>query len=118
VQVELSHKEARGLFGALIDEELPAREERRLRVHLDGCGDCRAGWERYARAVSVVRKVEREKAPPNLAGQILRRIRRRRFNGLRANHIAHLQNRVPVEAIIPVLLGFLVAAMLVFLAPQ
>lgn len=118
MQVELSHKEAKSLFGALVDEELPARDERRLRVHLDECDDCRTGWERYERAVKVVRGVEREKAPPNLASQILRRTRRRRMSNARAVHLAHLNHRVPVEAVIPVLLGILVAATLMLMAPQ
>jgi predicted anti-sigma-YlaC factor YlaD len=118
VQVELSHKEARSLFGALVDEELPGRDQLRLRSHLESCGDCRQGWERYSRAVGVVRNVEREKAPPQLAGTILLRIRRRRLQGNRGLQLAHAQYRVPVEAIIPVLLGILVAAMLVLMAPQ
>lgn len=118
MQVELNHKEARSLFGARVDEELPQKEELRLRSHLEGCDDCRVGWERYSRAIETVRRVEREKAPPHLATQILRRVRRRRMNGLRANHLAHLQYRVPVEAVVPVLLGILVAAMLVLMAPQ
>ncbi len=118
MQVELSHKEAKSLFGALVDEELPAKEQLRLRSHLDTCDNCRQGWERYSRAVTVVRKVEREKAPPQLASNILRRVRRRKWLGQRNVHLAHVQYRFPVEAIIPVLLGILVAAMLVLLAPQ
>lgn len=118
MQVELSHKEARGLFGALVDEELPAREQLRLRSHLEVCGDCRTGWERYHRAVGAVRSVEREKAPPQLAGNILRRVRRQKYMGNRTLHLSHLHQRVPVEAAIPVLLGVLVAVMLVLLAPQ
>jgi len=119
VQLEqLNHKEARSLFGALVDQDLPARDEQRLLGHLDECADCRTGWERYNRAVSLVRKTERVRAPPNLAGNILRRVRRSRWQGMRAHHLAHLHYRVPIETFIPVLLGILVAAMLVFLAPQ
>jgi anti-sigma factor RsiW len=118
VHAELSHREARGLFGALLDQELPARDAQRLRLHLEDCGDCRRGWARYEQSVSLVRKSAREKAPPDLAGQILRRVRRRKYNGLQAQHLAYLYHRVPIEAAIPVLLGILVAAILVLLAPQ
>lgn len=118
MQVELSHNEAKGLFGALVDEELARRDELRLLTHLDSCVDCRSGWQRYEKAVKTIRGVEREKAPPALASQILRRVRRRRIQGARALHLAHLQYRVPVEAIIPVLLGILVAVMLMLMAPQ
>ena len=76
--------------------------------HLDECADCRTGWERYNRAVSLVRKTERVRAPPNLAGNILRRVRRSRWQGMRANHLAHLHYRVPIETFIPVLLGILI----------
>lgn len=116
--IDLSHKEARSLFAGRVDDDLPAPDAVRLRRHLESCADCRAGWDRYERAVNVVRRVERERAPPTLATNILRRVRRQRINGLRHFHMAHLQNRVPVEAVIPVLLGVLVAAMLVLLAPQ
>jgi hypothetical protein len=115
--IALSHREAKSLFGAWVDEDLPLVEAARLRNHLEECGDCRAGWEKYSRAVDVVRHVEREKAPPALAGNILRRVRRQKV-GLRQLHIAHLQHRVPVEAAIPLLLGIAVAAMLVLLAPK
>lgn len=118
MQVQLSHKEARSLFGALVDAELPPVEERKLRSHLDDCDDCRVGWERYERAVTVVRGTQREKAPPSLAGNILRRTRRQRIQGMRGFHLAHLHHRVPVEAVIPVLLGILVAVMLMLMAPQ
>jgi predicted anti-sigma-YlaC factor YlaD len=116
VQLSLSHEEARNLFGARVEEELPSRKEEQLRAHLDACRDCRAGWERYARAVTVVRRVGREKAPPSLAASILRRVRRRRIEGLRGVHRAHLDHRVPVEAVIPVLLGIGVAVVLMLLA--
>ena len=116
--IDLSHREAKSLFGAWVDEELPSPQAQRLRSHLDSCGECRDGWEKYARAVDVVRHVQREKAPPALASTILRRVRRQRFSNFRHVHLAHLQHRVPVEAAIPVLLGILVAAMLVLLAPQ
>ncbi|MBX5482343.1 MAG: zf-HC2 domain-containing protein [Myxococcaceae bacterium] len=114
----MSHKEARSLFGALIDDELPKREALRLRSHLDACVDCRSGWERYERAVRIVRGVEREKPHPALATLILRRVRRRRIHGARALHLSHVHNRVPVEAIIPVMLGIAVAAVLILMAPQ
>lgn len=118
MQAQLSHKEVRSLFGALVDADLPPMEERRLRVHLDDCADCRTGWERYERAVTLVRGTQREKAPPSLASNILRRTRRQRIQGMRGLHLAHLHHRVPVEAVIPVLLGVLVAVMLMLLAPQ
>ncbi|MBI3184935.1 MAG: zf-HC2 domain-containing protein [Myxococcales bacterium] len=117
MQIQLSHSEARGLFLAALDDELPDREGERLRAHLDGCADCRTGWERYHRTAELLGRVERERVPPALATLIMRRVRRRRLFGQRGLFQAQVYYRVPVEAIIPVLLGVLVAAFLVLIAP-
>lgn len=114
MQVEISHREAKSLFPALIDEELADKEASRLKAHLDGCSECRAGWDRYARAVTLVRKVEKEKAPPALASNILRRVRRRRFSGLRVLDRAQADYRVPYEVFLPVLVGAIAAALAFF----
>ncbi len=116
MQTQLSHHEAKGLFLRAVDDELADREEVRLFEHLDGCADCRTGYEKYSRAVLMLRRVEREKAPEALSTMILRRVRRRRL-GARALALHHANYRVPVEAVIPVLLGALVAAFLVLAAP-
>lgn len=117
MQTQLSHREAKSLFLDALDDELESQEQQRLRAHLDDCADCRQGYQRYARTVDTLRKVRREKAPPTLATMILRRVRRRRLFGQKGLHLAHAHYRVPAEAIIPVLLGVLVAAFLVLIAP-
>jgi predicted anti-sigma-YlaC factor YlaD len=118
VEAQLSHREAKGLFLAALDEDLADREERKLRAHLDSCQDCRSGWDRYAKVIKRVKKVEREKAPKTLASLIIRRVRRRRIFNHRGVLAAYQNYRVPVEAIIPVLIGVLVAAFLVMMAPK
>jgi predicted anti-sigma-YlaC factor YlaD len=117
VSLQLSHREARSLFPALIDAELDTSQELGLRSHLDGCDECRGGWSRYERAVEMVRGIERKKAPPALATQILRRVQRKKPRGLRAIANVHSQYRVPYEIIIPILLAALAAAWIVALAP-
>jgi len=114
VQLDLSHREATNLFPALIDQELADREAARLKAHLDGCVECREDWDRYSRAVTLVRKVEREPAPPALTSTILRRVRRRRFRGLRALEFFDSNYRFPYEVLLPILLAALVAALLLF----
>jgi hypothetical protein len=116
MQAGLSHSEAKALFLAAVDEDLAEKEALQLRTHLDECGQCKNNWERYSRGVSRVKGVDREQAPPGLASMIVRRIRRRRF-GSRNLALAHAHYRVPVEVIIPLLLGVLVAAFLVLSAP-
>ena len=118
MEAQLSHREAKGLFVAAFDDELAGREEARFRAHLDECKDCRSGWDRYSSVVKQVRGVEREKAPLTLASIIMRRIRRRRIFGHRDVALVYSSYRVPVEAIIPVLIGVLVAALLVMMAPK
>ena len=117
VEPRLSHREARALFLALADDELPAPKAQAVRTHLDGCDDCRKGWEGYARTVQRLKDVEREKAPPALATQVMNRVRHQRRFGLRALHTAHAHYRVPVEILIPLLLGAAVAAFLFMAAP-
>jgi predicted anti-sigma-YlaC factor YlaD len=116
VEPQLNHREARDLFLALADEELPEPQAKAVRSHLDGCEECRAGWDRYARTVQLVRKVEREKAPPMMASLVLNRVKRERRFGLRKLHWAYTHHRFPVEVLIPLLLAAAVAAFLVMAA--
>jgi predicted anti-sigma-YlaC factor YlaD len=116
VEAQLNHREAKDLFFALADEELPEPQAQAVRTHLDGCDECRAGWDRYARTVQRVRKVEREKAPPVMASLVLNRVKRERRFGLRKLHLAYTYHRFPVEILIPLLLAAAVAAFLVMSA--
>ncbi|WP_144370144.1 anti-sigma factor family protein [Myxococcus stipitatus] len=113
----MNHREARALFLALADDELPAPQAQAVRSHLDGCDECRHGWEGYSRTVRRLQNVEREKAPPALASVVMTRVRRQRRFGLRGLHMAHMQHRFPVEILIPILLAVAVAAFLVLAAP-
>ena len=83
VEPQLNHREARDLFFALADEELAEPQAKAVRSHLDGCDECRAGWDRYAKTVQLVRKVEREQAPPMMASLVLNRVKRERRFGVR-----------------------------------
>ena len=112
VEPRLDHREARALFLALADEELPAPQVQAVRSHLDGCVECRQGWDRYSSTVQRVRTLEREKAPPALASLVVGRVRRQRKFGLRGLHLAHANHRFPVEVLIPLLLAAAVGAFL------
>ncbi|WP_224370863.1 anti-sigma factor family protein [Hyalangium versicolor] len=116
MEPQLNHREARALFFALADEELPEPQAKAVRTHLDGCDECRAGWDRYAKTVQRVRKVERETAPPMMASLVMNRVKRERRFGLRKLHLAHVYHRFPVEILIPLLLAAAVAAFLVMSA--
>jgi anti-sigma factor RsiW len=117
VEAQMNHGQARALFFALADEELPEPQAQAVRSHLDGCEECRQGWDRYARTVERVRQVEREKAPAAMASLVLNRVKRERRFGLRKLHLMHMNYRVPVEILIPLLLAAAVAAFLVMSAP-
>lgn len=116
MNAELSHKEARKLFFQYADAELEAKERQRLELHLDGCEDCRKGWDRYAKTVQSLRGTTKEKAPPHLSTQIMRRVRRDRRFGWRRTLDMQNAYRVPVETIIPVMLGVAVAVWLMLAA--
>ena len=111
METALSHQEAQDLFGALVDMEIPAPEEARLRSHLSRCVSCSQGWVRYEATVHQVRDLPRERAPMSLAGVIVRRERRRAFS--RRMRLLQLQNRLPVELILPLLIA---AAVVVLMA--
>ena len=113
----MEHREAKALFFALADEELPAPQAQAVKEHLDGCEECRAGWQRYERTVQRLRGVAREQAPPALASVVMTRVRRRRKFGLKGLYHVHAQHRFPVEVLIPLLLAAAVAAFLVMAAP-
>ncbi len=118
MQAQLSHNQARELFFAFADDEIAEGEELKLRDHLTDCVDCRGKWDRYARTVQVVKTIEREKAPAALSSVIMRRARRKgRPSSPKGLQLAYAHYRFPVETIIPVLIGALVAAFLVMLAP-
>lgn len=117
VDPRMNHREARALFLELADDELPAPKAQAVRTHLDGCDDCRKGWEGYTYTLQRLKGVEREKAPPALASLVMNRVRRQRRFGLRGLHTTHMHYRVPVEILIPLLIGAAVAAFLFMAAP-
>jgi len=116
MSAQLSHRETRALFIAFADEELPAEKAREVRSHLDGCGECQRGWQHYSTTVQRLKGVERHKAPPALASQVMARVKRQRRSGLRRLTLMHAHYRLPVEIIIPVLLAAAVAAYLLMSA--
>lgn len=114
MNAELSHTAAKAFFPALIDQELEPKEEAKVRGHLAQCPTCHQGFEKYERAVTRVRQLERVRAPDLLATRILQRTRRKR--GLRQIAKVHQDYRIPVEILIPVLLAAAIAAWMMFLA--
>ena len=113
------HDRAQALFGQLVDEELAPAEEQALRSHLDACADCQHELERYARTVTLVRSLERERAPAELAAQVLKRVRRRRRGlfGLQGGRFFE-QVSVPAEVAVPVVLIAIAAAAVIVLLLQ
>jgi hypothetical protein len=115
VRSELSDAELERLFVGAADEQLPAPEQNQLNAALEQSPELKLEFEKYKNAIALLKDAPREKAPPALAGMILRRARRRRF-GLRNTANLHAHYRVPVEVLIPILVGVLVAAFLFFAA--
>ena len=112
------HQEVRSMFPALVDDELPGDLVANLRAHLATCVECRNGWTRYERAVSLVRKAPKEKPPAALTAAILRRIRRRKSQARRRDVALALAYRVPYGVVLPIVLAAAVAALLFFLLPH
>ncbi len=115
MSTELSHKEAKGLFAALVDAELQGDLLEQMRAHLDSCQECREGWTKYSRAVEKVRSSSRVRAPGSFAAAVKVRVLRRR-RGLRGLAHVHAVHRMPVEILIPIMLAAAVAALFMFLS--
>ena len=112
----LEHAQAQELFGLLVDEELAPGEERALKSHLDACAGCKQEFEQYARTVSLVRSLDRERAPRELTAQVMKRVRRRRrrlFGAQGALFFEHVS--VPAEVAVPVVLAVVAAAVVILL---
>ena len=115
-RVAIPRDELEQLFVDAVDETLPDREAVRLKAELDGSAELKASYEKYARAVKLLKGAPREKAPDALASLVMRRVRRRRLFGARGLHTTHMQYRVPIEVLIPILVAVLVVAYLVMSA--
>lgn len=112
-RVGIGKPELEQLFVDAVDETLPDGDQQRLKAELEGSVELKASYEKYARAVKLLKSAPREKAPDALASMVMRRVRRRRLFGQRGLHTAYMQYRVPVEVLIPILVGVLVAAFLI-----
>lgn len=115
-RVGLSKAEQEQLFVGAVDGALPERDASRLKAELEGSAELKADFERYQKAVGLLRSAPREQAPVALSNLVMRRVRRRRLFGARSLHTTHMQYRVPIEVILPILIGALVAAFLIFSA--
>ena len=107
----LAHQEAQALFALMVDRELEPQQEALLKGHLDLCPECQQGFERYSRAVSLVRSVRRERVPADFAAQVLKRVKRRRW---RERHsLDHLG--IPAQVGITVLIAAAITAVVLML---
>ena len=113
--MDLGHTEARDLFSAYVDEDLPEPDEERLLQHLDGCRECHQGLERFEDTIAQVRGLPRNELPAAFSRQVMRRVkhRNRRQRELAAVMVGPL--RVPVEAALPIMLAAAVAVVLLLL---
>jgi anti-sigma factor RsiW len=112
----IDHEEANERFSPYVDRELSPDDERELVLHLRACDACRADYERFVRALSLVRGAERARPAPGFGRRVAGRLRvRRRRDANRA--VTVLALTVSIEAIIPLLLAVGVAALLILLAP-
>ena len=113
----LEHGEAQALFAPMVDHELPLDQEQALRSHLERCPDCQQGFEKYTRAVELVRSVRREKVPDDFTAQVLKRVKKRRraaLFGPQGGRFFEMVN-IPFEAAIAIIIAACLAALIFFL---
>ncbi len=111
----IDHDEANERFSPYADRELSSDEEREFLLHLRVCADCRTEYERFARALSLVRGAERVRPRPGFARKVAGKLRLRRRKQVDRT-VGNLALTVSIEAAIPLLLAVGVAALLIFLA--
>jgi len=113
----VGHPEIQALFAPMVDRELPPQEEEAFKCHLETCHDCQQGFEKYSRAVALVRSVGRERAPADFTQQVLKRVRKRR-RGLFGSQGGHWFEHIslPVEAAIIVILASTIALLFLLFA--
>ncbi|MBL8952589.1 MAG: hypothetical protein JNK82_17550 [Myxococcaceae bacterium] len=113
----LQTHEVEELFAGAVDGSLSGSDGARLEAALAADAGLKARFERYQKTIALLKGAPREKAPAALASTIMRRVRRRRGHERRSMGMQQAMYRVPVEVIIPLLLGVMVAALLFFAAP-
>ena len=117
VSTALQSTEVEELFAGAVDGRLSGSDEAKFQRALAADPELKARFERYQKTLSLLKGAPKEKAPAALASTIMRRVRRRRIWDRRNSAMQQTMYRVPVEIIIPLLLGVMVAALLFFAAP-
>lgn len=117
MRTELTKADVERLFLGAADDSLADPDAIRLRDVLDDDAELKGRFEKYQKTIALLKKTHKERAPESLATVIMRRVRRRRLWGRNSLHTLHMQYRVPVEVLIPILIGVLMAAYLFFAAP-
>jgi anti-sigma factor RsiW len=117
VSTRLLSTDVEELFSGAVDGALGAADDARLKAALAADPALARKFQQYQRTIALLKGAPREKAPAMLATTIMRRVRRRRAFDRRNVALQQVMYRVPVEVIIPVLLGVMVAALLFFAAP-
>jgi anti-sigma factor RsiW len=115
VRRELSKTEVERLFLGAVDGALAAADAATLEEELRSDPELKARFDRYRKAVGLLRGAPKEKAPEALASLILRRTRRRRFQ-VRARDL-QAAYRVPAEVVIPLVIAVLVALFMLLASP-
>lgn len=114
--MNLQHAEATSLFSAYVDHDLATDLERSLEHHLAACRPCRAEYEQYAAAVTLVRQLPRARAPASFSRRVIGRTRQSRRRRAFQGNLALIQS-VSLEVALPILLIACVVLALVLLAP-
>ena len=107
----------RELFSARADDALAADERARLHAHLATCAECAAEWQRFERAVSLLRAVEPARAPAGFVDRVLAARPRPWYRRLARSVFVPWPVKLPLEAAALVLVAAL-ALVIVQRAPE
>jgi anti-sigma factor RsiW len=115
MHTRIDHQEAKALFLDALEGELSPDSTREFETHLTDCVDCRSGFQAYSDTVHRVRGLPRHKAPLSLATTVMRRVRKTRPTSIRSMWLTQVQQRLPAELIVPLLIAAAVAVTILLL---
>jgi Putative zinc-finger len=91
-------EDVRELFSARVDDALTADERARLDAHVTSCPECAREWQRFERAVELLRAVEPARAPAGFVDRVLAARPRPWYRRLARGLLVPWPVKVPLDA--------------------
>jgi anti-sigma factor RsiW len=98
--------EVRDHFSALLEGELGAAEEEKVRKHLGSCGNCLKEWKEFNRMPSWLNTIEAEDVPERFLSEIQKKREERKGQERRGGGWSLRSMKIPIQAAAMVMIVF------------